>query len=240
MPAFGYIETESVVQQNDKLRIFVGKSFSPKGDFPIKLVRIKPEASGAFVTVGSNLIQTKDWFLDWQYETAGAKMITLEITLDDISNPPPVTFNKAITVLTAAEDMLFSSDDDLVAKESNIMNWVKPGRNSYLNFHRQAQTEILNWLDEIRIWKNDGSKLTKADLKFTDDLKQLSANWALALIFADLSNKVDDVFAAKSKSYFSAVETCKGRGRIQADFNNSGTLEKNENADMKSARLIRR
>lgn len=237
MAIFGYLELEDTVQVNDKTRLSAVKSFVSKGSAAIDIVKIKPESTDSFITVSGVGIASKDWFVDWQYTTAGVKTVSLEITL---VGGAVQTFQKTILVVTEVQDMLWSNDQDLVAKEYDILKWVPPGRNSYLNIHREAQKKILNWLDEIRIYKNDGSKLTKTDLNYTNDLKELSANWALALIFGSIYNKPDDVYYQKMQGYMEAVESCKRRGRIQADFNNNGVLDASDNVDMRSYRMVRR
>jgi hypothetical protein len=231
---FGNIELEAVVQVSDKTRLNCTKSFVSKDESAITLVRIKPETSGSFVTVGTNL--AKDYFLDWEYGVAGTKLVTLEIT----TNGAPVEFMKNITVLSSSDDKLFSGDSDLSAIEPDVLKWIPQGRNSFLNIHRASQGLILDWLDSIRIWRTDGTKLTKADLSLSDDLKQLSIYTTLELIYMGISNKVDDVFLSKAREYRSKALDIKNRGRIQADFNGDGTLETNENADMRSFNMVRR
>lgn len=233
MAIFGNIEIEAVVQISDKTRLNCTKSFISKDEAAITLVRIKPESSASFVTVGTNLY--KDYFLDWEYGSAGTKLVTLEIT----TNGSPVQFMKNITVLSASDDKLFSGDSDLSAIEPDVLKWIQQGRNSFLNIHRASQGLILDWLDSIRIWRNDGTKLTKADLSLSDDLKQLSIYITLELIYMGISNKVDDVFLSKAREYRSKALDIKNRGRIQADFNGDGILEKNENADMRSFNMVR-
>lgn len=236
MAIFGNIEVESVVQVNDKTRVNCSKSFVSKDEASITLVRIRPEASEAFVQVSGSPVLSRDFYLDWEFTSAGSKTITLELTTDGL----PQTFTKTITVLSSADDCLYSSDADLVAIEPDITKWIPTGRNSFLNVHRAAQGLILDWLDSIRVWRKDGSKLQKQDLKLTDDLKQVSIYTTLELIFMGISNKVDDVFLAKAREYRSKALDVKSRGRIQADFNANGTLDERENVDMKSFVMVRR
>jgi hypothetical protein len=235
MAIFGNIELESMVQVNDKTRINCSKSFVSKDNAAVTLVRIKPESTGSFITVSGSPVLAKDFFLDWEYATSGTKTVTLEITAGVLQ-----TFTKTIEVVSASSDSLYSSDSDLTAIEPDILKWIPSGRNSFLNVHRAAQGLILDWLDSIRVWRNDGTKLTKADLKLTDDLKQLSIYTTLELIFMGISNKVDDVFLAKAREYRVKSLDVKNRGRIQADFNGNGTLEKEDAYDMKSFRIYRR
>lgn len=236
MAIFGNIEVESVVQVNDKTRINCTKSFISKDEAAITLVRIKPSSSDSFITVSGVTPLQKDFYLDWEYASNGTKTVTLEIT----TNGAPVTFTGSITVVSAADDKLLSSDQELTAIEPEILKWVPQGRNSFLNVHRKSQQLILDWLDSIRIWRNDGSKLTKEDLSLTDDLKQLSIYTTLELIYMGISNKVDDVFLSKAREYRAKALDIKNRGRIQADFDGNGTLETNENTDMRSLNLVRR
>lgn len=216
MNSFGVLETEDVVQVKDKTRLSAIKSYIKKGAPAISKVQIKPEASESFIDVtGSSY---KDWFLDWQYETAGAKIATLEITTGTGGGAVVETFDSTFEVITVADDKLLSSDKDLVALETDILKYVPAGRSSFLNAHRRARDLILDWLDAIRIWRDNGQKLTKDDIAVTDDLRQLSVYQALEIIFMGISNKVDDVFFIKARSYRSLQLDLKNRGRIQASF----------------------
>lgn len=236
MAIFGNIEVEAVVQVNDKTRINCAKSFVSKDEAALTLVRIRPEASEAFIQVSGSPVLSKDLYLDWEYTSAGSKTITLELTTDGA----PQTYTKTITVISAADDCLYSADSDLVAIEPDILKWIPTGRNSFINIHRAAQGLILDWLDSIRVWRKDGSKLQKQDLKLTDDLKQASIYTTLELIFMGISNKTDDVFLQKAREYRSKALDVKNRGRIQADFNANGTLDQREDVDMKSFVMVRR
>jgi hypothetical protein len=234
MAIFGVLELEDVVQVGDKTRLSGVKSFVSKDEAAITLVRIKPESTGSFVTVSGVSLTYKDWYLDWSYATSGTKTVTIEITAGSVQ-----TFTRNIEVVSEADDKLLSKDADLIAYEPDILKWVPSGRSSFLNLHRASQRLILDWLDSIRIWRNDGTKLTKDDISVTDDLKQLSAFLTLEMIFFGLSNKVDDTFLQKAKLYYSRAEGVKNRGRIQADFNGDGDLDSGENEDMKSFKLVR-
>jgi hypothetical protein len=232
---FGNLELEAVVQTKDKTRLSASKSFSPKGEQPIDQVKISPEVGVALIDIhdGGN---PKNWFLDWEYTTPGTKTVTLEIK----AGPHTVTFTRSIEVVTPEQDKLFSKDSDLIQFEPDILKWLPAGKSTYNNIHRNAQYLILDWLDSIRVWRTDGTKLTKADLSLTDDLKQLSIYMTLELIFMGISNQVDDVFLNKARMYGQKALLVQGRGRIQADFNGNGTLESSEGADLRSFTLVRR
>ncbi|HNC40331.1 MAG TPA: hypothetical protein PK522_00955 [Nitrosomonas sp.] len=234
MAIFGNIELEDIVQVNDKTRLNCVKSFVSKDEAAISLVRIKPEASGSFIQVGTT--NQKEYYLDWEYSTPGNKTVTLEITTNETAQ----TFTKNIMVVNAASDKLLSCDANLIAIEPDILKWVPIGRNSFLNVHRKALDLILDWLDSIRVWRDDGTKLTKEDISYTDDLNKLSTYITLELIFMGISNKVDDVFLNKAREYRNKAQEMKNRGRIQADLNGDQELDKAENVDMRSFDLVRR
>lgn len=237
---FPLIETEPIVQVNDKTRLNCVKSYVSKDEAAITLVEIEPHSGHGFIPItGPAPINSKNWFLDWSYETAGTKNITLRITTDGA----PVTFSKSLHVVTEAADKLWSSDADLITHEPDIMNWVRPGRSSFLDYHRMAQTRILEWLDNLKVWNKDGEKFTKDDIELAiayDDLKRISVYWALELIFGGLSNKTDDVFNEKMKQYRnSRRELCGDRSRIRADYNKDGETTSNEQFQIKQIRLTR-
>lgn len=217
MGIFGNLHLEEKVQENEKTRIDCTKSFV-SDEAAISLVRIKPEDGGSFVTV------TSDKYLDWAYETAGTKTATLEITTDGAAH----TFTKTIEVVTAATDSLWSSDADLVQHEPDIMNYVPEGKNSFLNIHRLAQKRILAWLDEKRIWDNDGNRLTSADVDGSD-MEEWSKYLALAYINEGLSNALDDIFFEKANRYRSLAEKAASRAVLRLDLDNDGTTDEKVN-----------
>lgn len=233
---FGYLELEGIVQTNDKTRLSAVKSYSSKDEADITLVRIKPDSTSSFVEVSGVGLSSRDWFLDWQYTTAGTKTVTLEITTDG----SPALFTSDIEIVTPEVDYLFSSDKDLISNEPDILKWVPAGRNSFLNVHRAAQGFILDWLDNIRLHKKDGSRLEKEDILVTQDVKQLSTYWVLHLIFAGISNKTDDVFSDKAKTYLGKVSEVKNRGRIQLDLDGNNEITENERVDLRSFTMVRR
>lgn len=231
---FGHLDIEAVVQIKDKTRLDASKSFSPKGSQPIDQVKISPEVGIAPIAITD--ANPKNWFLDWEYQTPGIKAVELEIK----AGASTELFTYSIEVVTPDQDKLFSKDSDLIQFEPDILKWLPAGKSSYNNIHRNAQTLILDWLDSIRVWRTDGSKLTKADLSLSDDLKQLSIYMVLELIFMGISNQVDDVFLNKARAYAQKALLVQGRGRIQADFNGNGVLDKSDAADLRSFTLVRR
>lgn len=227
---FPHLVLESTVQTNDKTRLDGTKSFVSADEAAITLLEIEPEASAGYVDV------TSLKYLDWQYSTAGSKTVTIRITTDG----SPVTATGTVLVVTPSTDALFSSDAELVEHEGDILNYVRPGRNSFLDKHRAAQDRILGWLDEHRIWDNDDNRLTKAAVVNVSEVNDWSKFLTLQIIFEGLSNAVDDVFKEKSKTYERLAESARNRATFRLDFDGDGTQEANEVLDVRSTRLLRR
>lgn len=235
MKAFGILETEKILQVADKTRLNAVKTFLAKGASPITTVEIQPEASEVFVAVTG--LSQKDWFLDWIYQAAGMKLVTLRVTQQDLTVSET---SQMIEVVTESQDLLWSKDSDLQTYEADILKWMPEGKSTFNFVHRRAQSLILDWLDEIRVYKNNGQRLAKEDMQFTEDLNRLSTMWALELIFQSLSNRPDDVFATKSTYYQGKRREAQSRGRIQADFNGNALEDINDNNDMLSGFMVRR
>lgn len=229
MAIFPNLILEETVQVDDKTRLDGTKSFVSSDEAAITLVRIKPEATGSYVTV------TSDKYLDWSYSSSytGEQTVEIEITTDGGAE----TFTKTLTVVTAATDDLWSSDADLVQHEPEIMNYTPEGKSSFLNIHRLAQTRILAWLDERKIWDNDGNRLTSADVDGTD-MNEWSKYLALAYINEGLSNALDDIFFEKASRYRDLAERAASRAVLRLDLDNDGT--KDEKVNNFTGLLLRR
>lgn len=238
MSIFGILEIESVVQVNDKTRLGALKSFVTKGAPAIAKVEILPEVGGSYIEVtGTSL---RDWYLDWVY-TGVSRTVTVTLKITDATPVTPVvaTFTKTLSVVIAADDMLFSSDNDLVALEPDILKWVPDGRSSWLNVHRSVQEKIVDWLNKSGIVGTDKLPLTKAAIIDVSEVKYWSRDWALALIYKGVQNASDDVFSEKAKHYFAESAKGSNRARLRLDLNASGTLTVSESINMTSRDLVR-
>ena len=109
---FPKIECDLVVQVNDKFRINASKSYVPKGGLAIVKVEIEPEAGAGYIDVtGASPINSKNWFLDWEYATDGSKVVSLKVTTN-LVGPVEQIVTLTVNCLLAAEDKLLSSDSD--------------------------------------------------------------------------------------------------------------------------------
>jgi hypothetical protein len=229
---FGNIETEKVLQLNDRTRIDARKTYLSPDESAITKIEIQPEIGTDFQDVTSNK------YLDWSYDSSGTKNITLRITTD--SNPQD--FTRSIIILTPEQDNLFSSDADLLSYEDDILNYVRDGRNSFLDKHRASQIIILDDLDSAKIWKRDGSRYKAEDIIDIQDFKQWSIFLTLKIIFESLSNAVDDIFSQKAEKYSSMAINAKSRASLRLDRNQNGEIDREEidGTDIQTGLLFRR
>ena len=234
MAMFPNLFFEGTVQVNDRTRLDASSTYVDKSEAALTSVEIEPEAAAGFISVFDT--NKNNWFLDYQYATDGAKVVTVRV--DNGSGPVTATFT--INVLTAVDDYLFSTDQDLLAVRSDILKYLPEPKNSYLNVHRKAQELILANLDERGIVDNEGNKLDKADVVDISEVNEWSTYLTLKLIFEDLSNAVDDVFERDAKRYETQMLRHRDRSFLRLDLNNDGTIVLGEGVNVKSLGLIRR
>ena len=230
MSIFPNLELEDKIQLNDKTRLDARKSFVSVDEALITLVEIQPEATGSFIDV------TVLKYLDWEYEIPGTKAVTVRITTDGAA----VTRSKNIEAVDAATDALFSSDEQLTSHEPDILKYVRAGRNSFLNKHRESQTRIMGWLDEHRVTDIQGKKLSIASIVDVTEVSEWSKYQTLQFIFEGISNDVDDIFSDKAKKYGRMVEETRNRAVLRLDVNGDGEIDLAEGYDMRSGTLVRR
>lgn len=235
---FPVLKIEKKIQVNEKTRINATKSYKTSEEMGVSLVRIRPSASDSFYTVTTlDPSDNTTWFLDWQYSTAGIKTIDLEITTDG----SPVVISETIEVVTAAAENLFSVDADIVALEPDAIEYCKDGKNSLNDFHRQAQASILDELYRKKIMSTDGEKLDAEDVIDVQELKPWSIYMVLTKVFQSMSNKVDDVFAQKSKYYESKRLEAENMAmnQLRLDFNKDGNQELAEQIAYRTIEMVR-
>jgi len=234
MAIFPHIDTEDIIQVNDKLRIDASKSIASKGESAITLVEVEPEAGSGFIDITGTSF--RDWYLDWEYATDGTKTISLRITTDGL----PTSETLDIECVTEVDDKLFASDYDLEVYENDIRKWVQPGRNTFKNIHRLAQTDILEWLYRNGYTARDGEKLTLDAILDTEEVREWSIFLALSFIFETLSNSVGDIFEQKARGYRSRMLTARRRSILRLDLNGDGVGSVFEGYNLITKDLVRR
>ena len=223
MAIFGVIKTESVIQVSDKIRIDASKTFVSKDEAAITLIEIEPETGGGYIDVTAPSF--KDWYLDWSYSGASRDVVcNLRITTDGT----PVVFSQTIQVKTEEDDKLFSTDADILNKRDDLLGWLKAGRSSFLNFHRQARDLILSKLDDEGKTDINGDRLTADAFVDVQEVKEISAYWTLGLIFKNLSNSVGDVFERDAEGYMGEVSKKWNRAFLRYDKDGDAAISQGE------------
>jgi hypothetical protein len=218
MAVFPILEIEPIVQIGDKTRLNALKSFIAPQDGTFDLVRIKPTASAQYITVSET-----DRHLDWVYSASGVVTVSLLV----IKNCPYASgeIEKNITVVTAEQDNLFSTDEDLRLHEPEILKWVVDGRSSFLDMHRRAQVLIMKWLDKEGYVDVYGNPFTKAAIVDVEEVKAWSTFLVLKLIFEGLSNATDDIFHEKAKRYNGKMQEYRKKALLRIDVDGDGNAE---------------
>ncbi len=219
--------------------------------------KITISANGAFALLpvtgvnAANQLLKHIGFLEDSGETASSrtgkrveylhKLITISIA--DAATPTPNTasFSKLIKLFSVAGDKLFSADEDLTAKEPEILNWVSPGRNTFKDVHRRAQKDILADLDEKGYVDINDKPYTKASIVNIEEVNQWATFMSLRMIFESIHNSKDDVFRDKAKIYESQEIKSRNRMILRLDVDGDGKVDTNEGLhSFSSGRLTRR
>lgn len=221
---------ESVVQINDKTRIDISKSFVTADEEAIEIWEVKPSTADDYVDV------TDTMYLDWAYDSAGSKTVTARVTAGETVATKDLT----ITVLSVADDNLFSSDLELRVHEHDISQWLPSGRSTWNHMHRRAQSLILDYLDREGKVDSYGDKYTKEDFIDVQEAKEWSTFMTLRMVMESISNSVDDVFAKKAKLYESREIASRNRLVLRIDTDADGELSDGEQIEgPRTARLVR-
>lgn len=240
MAIFPNLILDGVVQTNDKTRLDARKSYVTNEPDPITKVEISPDNGVTYIDVTGNLsLREPTWYADYQFATDGDFPIRCRVTVGSLS---PVTseITKTLVVVSSADDHLFSTDDDLVAIESDIMKYVPDGRSSWIREHRKAQTLIISWLNKNNVRDNMGNLITKANVIDTTELREWSTFLTLSLIYKALSNSVDDVFDKKSKEFSSQAVDARYMYSLRLDLDNDGVLGSGEGVMLRTVQMVRR
>ena len=197
---FPKLKFEDVLQVNDKTRLDASQSYVSKDEVALTSVEIDPGDGSGFISVfDTNYL---DWYLDFEYATEGVKTVTVRVD----NGSGPITSSFSITVLSVADDKLFSDDNDLRSIKHDILKWLPPGKSSFNYAHRRAQERIVAIFDEKGIVDKDGNKLTKAAFVDVSEAKEASTFLTLSYIFEDISDTIDDIHGQKSIKYFNDFE----------------------------------
>lgn len=168
--------------------------------FQLQLMEIKPDAGSDFIEC------TENRYLDFQYSSLGIKVVQLKVVVSEIQpvDPDaPITheeiFDYSIEVKELPETL--ASDGDLLAFESDILDYLPNGHSSFIRVHRRVNEFILDELDKRGLTKSNGARITYDDLADLEEFKSWAINAALAMIFGSNRNQSNDFFKEKASEY---------------------------------------
>jgi hypothetical protein len=229
---FPILKCETIVQQKDKIRFLASRSFVTDENSEIDSVEIRPSANDDFIDITNS--DPDLWYLDWAYLDDGEHEVTLRVTGGGQSAQKTIT----VTAISEQDDYLFSTDEDLRAREHDIEKWIPDGYSSWNHIHRQAQKSILDWLDETRIIKPDGSRFNAKDLVDKQQVRRLSLYTSLRMIFGSISNQVGDVFDEKRSEYHTMETQARNRNWLKLDTTGDGKADLSQ--DLRTMTMVRR
>mgnify|MGYP000591345214 CR=1 FL=1 len=232
MSIFGIIKSDDKVFTGDKFRIMVNESFlAPALTFATKSHEISLDNGVTWYDVSSKKQ------LDWVFDAAGTQTISLRISTTE---PSSATVTKEIEVLDITTQNLFSNDHDLYVLEPDIDKYLPKSWSSWNLIHLKAQEYIMDWLNEKRIFKQDGSSFAPSDLLEKQEVKQFSVAKALEFIFEGNSNVVGDISSVKRDKYKLMANEKASRSQLALNYNGTTTEAKNGRIDMMTVKLNRR
>jgi hypothetical protein len=242
MPVFPVLELEKIVQTFDKTRLDATKSFKSDDIGAVTKVEIQPDGLAAFIEVATaDPTDSEKYYLDWLYSSAGTKTVTLKITTGTGMSAVETSSTMDIEAVLAADENLFSKDTDLTGHQKDILKYVSPGRSSFINVHRSAQELILDDLYKTGVTTINGERLNPEDIMDIAEVRQWSKFMVLQMIYEDISNAKDDVFAEKAKSYKASANEWRSLslGKIKVDKNQDGEVTEDEVEELIVGRISR-
>lgn len=224
---------EEVVQIGDKTRFDLGGSFVTSDEGVITAVEISFDNVNFFNVFVENMPER--WFLDYAFNIDGD--VTINIKISTALNTE--TKDYTIKVLSKEQDALFSNDSMLFSEETELRKYIPKGRNSFNYAHRNAQRNVLRFLDGEGVRNVYGVAFTKEQLKDNEYIREFSMYETLMLIFEDLRVKGVDAFKEKKDAYESRYIQAKKNARIKLDYNDDGEIGDNEAKNVVSKFLTR-
>lgn len=228
---FPVLKSPLIVQVGDMIRFDASQTVTNGADTITKLeIKI---GENAFIDITNADYKQ----LDWVFAAAGEFVATLRVNEDDENLK-----TQTVTVITAAQDKLFSSDADILSIETELSRMMPIGYSSFNHKHREAQVKIIEELNTRGIRDKDGEEITKDNIAITRELKQWSKYFALHLIYFDMTVQIDSIFERKAAKYLSEAKTASmARQFVTIDGDGTGPDDaEKEPLAFSSARLVRR
>lgn len=199
-----------------------------------ELVRFDASETKGAITAGKVIVEGNEinftesqinsgkLFVDWIFKTAGLKSVRFEFQGPEDAD---VYIEKTIAVLSADDEKLFNSDDDLVAYESKIRSWIPEGRSTWNFVHREVKKIVLEEVSSRYGTRIDSDKILNL-LQFREWAKFK----ALEMIFRGINNTESDVFSSKAEFYGKEAGNYRilAFNHLEVDVNGDGKVEDKE------------
>jgi len=171
------------------------------------------------------------------FSAPGAVVPTVRLTLTDATTH---SGSGAITVVSSVDDRVFASDQDLVSIIPDVTKYIRAGRATFLDVHREAARQIFDWLDEKGFVNSSGNKFVQADLTDVEEVRRWATYTALRIIFDGLSNAVDDIFDKKARGFEKQEIAVRQRAILRLDVDDDGIVDEVEGLNISSGTMYRR
>lgn len=220
----GVIQIDKEVFLNQTAIIDCSRFNLTSDEGEITLLEIKQNSTASFIDC------TSDKKLIFNVSGSGSQTASCRIT----TTLGVQTFTANYSIVDESSLNLLCDDSDLDMINPDVMKFLPIGRSSWTKERRLANKKVFDWLFSKKILKDDGSKLTEADIPDTEEFMRMAAYWSLYYIYSGLSNQVDDIFNRKAKEYKDEADLASAKALLTLDLG-SGAEQK----DMAEIRLVR-
>ena len=138
-------------------------------------------------------------------------------------------------------NLVFSDDIDLKEGYANINNFLPKNADSFIAYHQEAREYILTYLrNKGEVIKADGKSklLDQYDLHNFNEIRQAAKYLALANIFFNESDDVDDKWYQKARDFRQKYTEAINLNFLSLDKNDDGLRTENEHK-IKAVRIVR-
>lgn len=165
--------------------------------------------------------------------------LTRRVTVIASDGEDAAETKKTIKVYSIDGDKLFSNDADLRLHEADILKYVPPGRNTFMDVHRRSQDMIMQWLDKEGYVDVYDEKFTKAAIVDIEEVRQWSTFITLRLISEGIRTAADDIWSDKAKSYKGYEVEARNRAVLRLDVDKDGKVDKQEEIRISTGEIYR-
>jgi hypothetical protein len=139
-------------------------------------------------------------------------------------------------------NLVFSDDSDLLESYPDIMGYLPEGKNSFIGYHQSARNYILTYLRNKgkTIKARDQYKMIdQFDLHDHEEVRQASKYKALAMIFYNESDQIEDKWYQKARDFDRLYGESIDLNFLSIDENDDGQIEASEKQSIQYIRIQR-